>query len=116
MTPDRAMRTRVNPSAMEEAPMTDPTPNLAPADPALQDPPAPPQSNDGPPAGDPPNQDPAPSEPTEDGFKSEASKKAVLADLAKEREARKALEARFEKLGEAFGVQKPENGKTDIEE
>lgn len=51
-----------------------------------------------------------------DGFKSEESKKAVLADLAKEREARKALEARFEKLGEAFGVQKPENGKTDVDQ
>jgi hypothetical protein len=54
--------------------------------------------------------------PKSEDFKSEESKRAVLADLAKERDARKALEARFEKLGEAFGVQKSEGGKTDIEQ
>ena len=61
---------------------------------------------------------PAPTEgaPKSEEFKSEESKRAVLADLAKERDARKALEARFEKLGEAFGVKSPDGGKTDIEQ
>lgn len=89
-----------------DAPAGQPTPDPAKAEaPKPQDPKADPKT---PKAGD-PQADP-------DDFKSEESKKAVLADLAKEREARKALEARFEKLGEAFGVQKPENGKTDIDQ
>lgn len=89
--------------------MTEPTP----ADPAGQ-------PTTEPEAGDPPKPESTDSkttsEPKSDDFKSEESKKAVLADLAKERDARKALEARFEKLGEAFGVSKPENGKTDIDQ
>jgi hypothetical protein len=63
-----------------------------------------------------PTAPPDPAAPKSDAFKSEESKRAVLADLAKERDARKALEARFEKLGEAFGVQKSDSGKTDIEQ
>lgn len=95
--------------------MPEPTPPTA-SDPAPNEPAQPTAE---PNAGEPPKADPPQTEPNEPdaagGFKSEESKKAVLADLAKEREARKALEARFEKLGEAFGVAKPEGGKTDIE-
>ncbi|PSK96692.1 hypothetical protein CLV30_12574 [Haloactinopolyspora alba] len=85
-----------------------------PTDPKAGDPPNPDAQNAAgtPASGAPPADDAKPG----DGFKSEESKQAVLADLAKEREARKTLEARFDKLGEAFGVTKPEGGKTDVEQ
>lgn len=67
-------------------------------------------------ATEPPPATPAVAASGADEFKSEESKRAVLADLAKERDARKALEARFDQLGEAFGVKKPDGGKTDIEQ
>lgn len=44
-----------------------------------------------------------PDAPKPDGFKSEESKQAVLADLATERQARKDLEAKFNRLAEALG-------------
>lgn len=52
-----------------------------------------------------PDTAPQSSEPTPkpDGFKSEESKQSVLADLATERQARKDLESKFNRLAEALG-------------
>lgn len=81
--------------------MTDPTPIQAPAaaepaTPAAQAVSTPPKT-----------EAPKPGDPA-DAFKSEESKNAVLADLAKERDARQALEARLDAqskaIAEAFGL------------
>lgn len=70
-----------------------------------------------PPAGEPPKE---PGTPPKDDKGPAGGEKAILADLAKEREARKELQKQIEalspltKLAEALGV-KPEPGKTDVE-
>lgn len=48
--------------------------------------------------------DPKPEPAKDDAFKSEESKKSVLADLAKERDARQALEQKFEAQQKAFAA------------
>jgi hypothetical protein len=93
-----------------------PPPSAAPAgQPTPTEPPSPTPAPTGQPptAGDPPKND---------EFKSEESKRAVLADLAKEREERKRLAgqleklAPLEKLAAALGASgDPETGPTDIE-
>lgn len=52
----------------------------------------------------PANADPKPAVAAGDEFKSEESKKSVLADLAKERDARQALEQKFEAQQKAFAT------------
>lgn len=54
------------------------------------------------PAATPPTVVPTPGDPAT-GFKSEESKNAVLADLARERDARQALEARLDAFSKALG-------------
>jgi len=72
-----------------------------------------------PPAGEPPKE-PGTTAPAKDDKGPAGGEKAILADLAKEREARKELQKQIEalspltKLAEALGV-KPEPGKTDVE-
>lgn len=46
----------------------------------------------------------APQTPADDGFKSEESKRAVLADLHKEREERKALQQQVAELRDSMGI------------
>lgn len=67
-----------------------------------------------------PDDSPKPGDPDKGGdeFKSPESKQAVLADLAREREARKALEARMDAqnkaLMEAFGTAEPPKNEDDL--
>lgn len=83
--------------------------------PLFQEPPAP-QSE--PPVGDPPKDStpaPSPTPPKEDKGPA-GGEKAILADLAKERDARKALEAKLTAMGQALGVEPAKStGKTDVE-
>lgn len=62
-----------------------------------------------PPAGEPPATPPAPAAPESRG--PAGGEKAILADLAKEREARKALEAKLAAMGAALGVEPDANTK-----
>lgn len=97
---------------MTEAPATQAAPEQAPA---AAKPAAPPeQPKPTAPAADPaPKTDPPPAA-ADDAFKSEESKSAVLADLAKERTARQALEAKIEAQNKAmlaaFGVEEAPKG------
>lgn len=75
--------------------MTDAAPTTA-APEAVATPPADPAT--------PTSADPKPEAAKDDAFKSEESKKSVLADLAKERDARQALEQKFEAQQKAFAA------------
>lgn len=63
----------------------------------------------------PPAPAPAPPAPKTADDGGRGGKDAILADLAKERDARKVLEGQMAKLAAAFGVEATKSGKTDLD-